>query len=206
MNIDPICKHLLWDLCKEKEIECYEIEVNTENFELNRRKLWDSDFAYDMNVEISYIDVLIKQISVVSERLNEMGENIDEKIQNMDFSDVSPMLSNTIDMITNSYYLKMSLNRICNNEKEEPLLSGMPEEISSNILLINDFVFKTKEMAVSSKESILELVLSGILRSDDYIIIQKQLCDIQELAEKFETIEWNSLCFNKTLENSEGEH
>ena len=204
MNIDPICKHLLWDLCKEKEIECYEIEVNTENFELSRRKLLDSDFTYDIDVEISYIDVLIKQISLVSDRLNKMGENINEKIQNMNFSDVSPMLSDTIDMITNSYYLKMSLNRICDNEKEELLLSGMPEEISSNILLVNDFVFQAKEMAGSSKESILELVLSGILRREDYIIMQTQLCDIQELAEKFETIEWNPLCFNKTLENSEG--
>lgn len=204
MNIDPICKHLLWDLCKEKEIECYEIEVSTENFELSRRKLLDSDFTYDMDVEISYIDVLIKQISIFSDRLNKMGENIDVKIQNMNFSDVSPMFSDTIDMITNSYYLKMSLNRICDNEKEELLLSGMPEEISSNILLVNDFVFRAKEMAVSSKESILNLALSGILRSDDYIIMQKQLCDIQELTEKFETIEWNPLCFNKTLENSEG--
>ena len=122
----------------------------------------------------------------------------------MNFSDVSPMFSDTIDMITNSYYLKMSLNRICDNEKEELLLSGMPEEISSNILLVNDFVFRAKEMAVSSKESVLKLALSGILRSDDYIIMQKQLCDIQELTEKFETIEWNPLCFNKTLENSEG--
>ena len=42
MNIDPICKHLLWDLCKEKEIECYEIEVSTENFELSRRKLLET--------------------------------------------------------------------------------------------------------------------------------------------------------------------
>lgn len=32
MNMDPICKQLLWDVCTEKGIECYEIEIGTENY------------------------------------------------------------------------------------------------------------------------------------------------------------------------------
>ena len=32
MKIDPMCKHLLWDVCRERGIECYEIAVDTFDF------------------------------------------------------------------------------------------------------------------------------------------------------------------------------
>ena len=96
MNMDPICKQLLWDVCKEKEIECYEIEIGTENYELRRKRLTESDFTYDIDMEINYIDVLMKQISVTFERIGKMGENIENEIENKNFSNVSPMLSGII--------------------------------------------------------------------------------------------------------------
>lgn len=203
MNMDPICKQLLWDVCKEKEIECYEIEIGTENYELRRKYLSKKDFTYDIDLELNYIDILTKQISVASERIGKMGENIENEIENKNFSNVSPMLSDTLDMLSNSYYLKISLNRICEHETEELSSTGMPNEILNNISLVNTFVSQAKEMCVALKENMPIFLLGGLIKGHEYTIINKQLGDIHELVGKFENIEWNSFCIKIVSEDTE---
>ena len=203
MNMDPICKQLLWDVCKEKGIECYEIEIGTENYELRRKYLSKKDFTYDIDLELNYIDILTKQISVASERIGKMGENIENEIENKNFSNVSPMLSDTLDMLSNSYYLKISLNRICEHETEELSSTGMPNEILNNISLVNTFVSQAKEMCVVLKENMPIFLLGGLIKGHEYTIINKQLGDIHELVGKFENIEWNSFCIKIVSEDTE---
>lgn len=204
MNIDPICKQLLWDVCKEKKIECYEIEIATDNYELRRKRLIENNFTYDIDMEVKYIDVLMKQISVTFDRIGKMGENIESEIENGNFSNVSPILANTIDTISNSYYLKISLNRICDNETEELLLNGMPKEILESISLVNTFVLQVKEMYVTLKENVSIFLLGGLIKGHEYTVIKKQLSDIHELVVKFENIEWNLFCIKKVSEDAEG--
>ena len=203
MNMDPICKQLLWDVCKEKGIECYEIEIGTENYELRRKYLSKKDFTYDIDLELNYIDILTKQISVASERIGKMGENIENEIENKNFSNVSPMLSDTLDMLSNSYYLKISLNRICEHETEELSSTGMPNEILNNISLVNTFVSQAKEMCVALKENMPIFLLGGLIKGHEYTIINKQLGDIHDLVGKFENIEWNSFCIKIVSEDTE---
>lgn len=203
MNMDPICKQLLWDVCKEKGIECYEIEIGTENYELRRKYLSKKDFTYDIDLELNYIDILTKQISVASERIGKMGENIENEIENKNFSNVSPMLSDTLDMLSNSYYLKISLNRICEHETEELSSTGMPNEILNNISLVNTFVSQAKEMCVALKENMPIFLLGGLIKGHEYTIINKQLGDIHELVGKFENIERNSFCIKIVSEDTE---
>lgn len=203
MNMDPICKQLLWDVCKEKGIECYEIEIGTENYELRRKYLSKKDFTYDIDLELNYIDILTKQILVASERIGKMGENIENEIENKNFSNVSPMLSDTLDMLSNSYYLKISLNRICEHETEELSSTGMPNEILNNISLVNTFVSQAKEMCVALKENMPIFLLGGLIKGHEYTIINKQLGDIHELVGKFENIEWNSFCIKIVSEDTE---
>ena len=203
MNMDPICKQLLWDVCKEKGIECFEIEIGTENYELRRKYLSKKDFTYDIGLELNYIDILTKQISAASERIGKMGENIENEIENKNFSNVSPMLSDTLDMLSNSYYLKISLNRICEHETEELSSTGMPNEILNNISLVDTFVSQAKEMCVALKENMPIFLLGGLIKGHEYTIINKQLGDIHELVGKFENIEWNSFCIKIVSEDTE---
>lgn len=194
MNIDPICKHLLWDICKEKGIECYEIVIGTENFELSRKQLTKEDFTYDIDMEVKYIEVLFNQLTVISERIGKMGESIEDEIKNGDCSNVSPMLADIVDMLSNSYYLKISINRICDNESEELSIEGMPEEILESISQVNTFVAQVKDTYVSLQENVLKFWLSGLIRGNEYAVIKRQISDIHELVEKYENIKWNSFC------------
>lgn len=194
MNIDPICKHLLWDICKEKGIECYEIVIGTENFELSRKQLTKEDFTYDIDMEVKYIEVLFNQLTVISERIEKMGESIEDEIKNGDCSNVSPMLADIVDMLSNSYYLKISINRICDNESEELSIEGMPEEILESISQVNTFVAQVKDTYVSLQENVPKFWLSGLIRGNEYAVIKRQISDIHELVEKYENIKWNSFC------------
>ena len=194
MNIDPICKHLLWDICKEKGIECYEIVIGTENFELSRKQLTKEDFTYDIDMEVKYIEVLFNQLTVISERIGKMGESIEDEIKNGDCSNVSPMLADIVDMLSNSYYLKISINRICDNESEELSIEGMPEEILESISQVNTFVAQVKDTYVSLQENVPKFWLSGLIRGNEYAVIKTQISDIHELVEKYENIKWNSFC------------
>ena len=194
MNIDPICKHLLWDICKEKGIECYEIVIGTENFELSRKQLTKEDFTYDIDMEVKYIEVLFNQLTVISERIGKMGESIEDEIKNGDCSNVSPMIADIVDMLSNSYYLKISINRICDNESEELSIEGMPEEILESISQVNTFVAQVKDTYVSLQENVPKFWLSGLIRGNEYAVIKRQISDIHELVEKYENIKWNSFC------------
>lgn len=194
MNIDPICKHLLWDICKEKGIECYEIVIGTENFELSRKQLTKDDFTYDIDMEVKYIEVLFNQLTVISERIGKMGESIEDEIKNGNCSNVSPMLADIVDMLSNSYYLKISINRICDNESEELSIEGMPEEILESISQVNTFVAQVKDTYVSLQENVPKFWLSGLIRGNEYAVIKRQISDIHELVEKYENIKWNSFC------------
>lgn len=202
MNIDPICKQLLWDVCKEKGIECYEIEIGTESYELRRKQLTENDFAYDLDMEVNYIELLMEQIIVKFARINKMGENIESEIENKNFSNVRPMLADIIDTLSNSYYLKISLNRICDNETEELSLNGLPKEILDNILLMNDYVLQVKEVHEILKENVPIFFFGGLIKWHEYTEIKKQISDIHELVVKFENIDWNPFCSVNVLDDA----
>lgn len=194
MNIDSMCKYFLWDVCKEKGIECYEVETNTENFQLTRRKLCDGDFEYNTDKEVQYITLLLNHILDVSNNLNVLGENIDTEVKNMDFSNVNPVLSYAFDIIADSYFLKLSLKRIYENESGEMIIL---QEIISNIAVVNGFISGIRNMLISIQESISELTISGIMGTENYSEMQRRLSDALELVEKFESIKLDLSCIGE---------
>ena len=115
----------------------------------------------------------------------------------------NPPFKGSLDMLSNSYYLKISLNRICEHETEELSSTGMPNEILNNISLVNTFVSQAKEMCVALKENMPIFLLGGLIKGHEYTIINKQLGDIHELVGKFENIEWNSFCIKIVSEDTE---
>lgn len=145
-------------------------------------------------MEVKYIEVLFNQLTVISERIGKMGESIEDEIKNGDCSNVSPMLADIVDMLSNSYYLKISINRICDNESEELSIEGMPEEILESISQVNTFVAQVKDTYVSLQENVPKFWLSGLIRGNEYAVIKRQISDIHELVEKYENIKWNSFC------------
>ena len=190
-NIDPICKYLLRDVCREKGIECYEIKISTEDFTLDRRLCNEENFSYNADTEIEYLEVLIQQINKAGERMEQMGKIFDKK--DKDFSQMRPMLECATEILADSYYLKTSMNRICDNLTDEESTEDAPNQVLDVIIEVDAFVAQTKENILSLQESVPNLHLAGLLNGKDYDVVKKQLNDLQELIDKYEQIKWNQI-------------
>lgn len=142
LNIDPLCKRLLFDVCVEKGIACYEIVLNAENYSLDRKPLNNCDLAFDSDVEMGYINVLCQHSSDSVKKLEALAMRFsgNENSISKDFSYVRPMLEEAIDMISDAYFIKASLNRLCSNAYEGLSTFKMPESVLEAISQIDLFV------------------------------------------------------------------
>jgi Protein of unknown function (DUF2971). len=160
LNIDPIRKHLLCDLCQEKGIDCFEIVIDTEVFTLSRKQLMQEDFVYDIEVETEYIEMLFQQMNNLSERMNKRGVEFADNGANSDFTLLKPMLFDTLDMLTNAYFLKASLNRLCVNSEEDLSQNDIPENIIESVKQLEILICQVKETTESLNDPFLIYVLA----------------------------------------------
>lgn len=193
MKTDPICKHFLWDVCQERGIECYELSVDTSDFRLSRKLLEEDDVVYDVDTEVEYITLLVQQINKMSERMGICGDEFSINGANSDFSLLKPMLLDAIDMLTNSYFLKISLNRLCEKSEEEITKDMVPETVYEMVNELNAMVPQIEETTTILTETLPNLRFGRALAKNDYDIVSKQLSDLKELVEKFIEIEWNPI-------------
>ena len=52
LKMDPVCKQYLYEVCREKNIPCYQITVMTDSYDLNRSLIKESDMIYNFDNEI----------------------------------------------------------------------------------------------------------------------------------------------------------
>jgi len=193
LNVDNLCKRLLWDVCEEKGVECYEIMINNEDFNLDRRLLTEHDFTYNADDEVGYVNILSQQIVNSTNRVSVLSAslNIENDSTPADFSCMRPMFVEAIDILSNAYYMKASCNRLCDNADED--LSGykMPDEILEATSQIDSFADQMKQSIESIPDTLPKLLILGKLSRADYPIIQKQIQDLKELIDRYERNEWN---------------
>lgn len=199
LKVDPICKHLLWDVCRERGIECYEISVDTSDFCLSRKRLREDEFIYNEDEEVEYITLLLQQINGMSERMETRGDEFSANGVNFDFTLLKPMLSDAIDMLTNSYFLKISLNRLCEKSEEEITKDSIPENVFEMVRKLNNMIPQIMETTNTLLETLPSLRFGGALSKNDSDIVAKQLFDLSELVEKFKEIEWNPIYLDTTV-------
>ena len=118
-----------------------------------------------------------------------------------DFSCIRSMFVETIDMLSNAYYMKASCNRLCDNADED--LSGyeMPEEILQATSQIDSFADQMKQSIESIPNALPKLLVLGKRSRADYPVIQKQVQDIRELIDRYEKNDWNPVFRKKDVSN-----
>lgn len=196
LNIDPLCKRLLFDVCVEKGIACYEIVLNAENYSLDRKPLNNCDLAFDSDVEMGYINVLCQHSSDSVKKLEALAMRFsgNENSISKDFSYVRPMLEEAIDMISDAYFIKASLNRLCSNAYEGLSTFKMPESVLEAISQIDLFVATLAHSVEKIEENIPILNICGKINRVDYPVIQTQIHNLKELIDKFKLSSWHPIC------------
>lgn len=193
LNLDELCKRLLLEVCKEKNIECYELVLDKERFELSRQLITLDTIVYNLDDEVEYIKFLSEQVVDISRKIEQQEENLSAALAegNFETDTYQKMLNNVIDFLCNAYFFKLSLNRMCDNTDEDLTQTEIPNEIVDTITEINLSVSMIDKFTETVKEDSL-LNIRRLTKTKDYSNILKHLSDIKELVEKINNYSWNS--------------
>ena len=142
VKMDPICRRLLWDVCKENEIPCYQLELSKEDFSIDRRPLEESDFEFNPEAEQEYIEMLSQQFIDLSNRLT---KHLGKTKEGLTKSFCEAQYDLIIDMLSDWYYIKEALKRVFKNQPEAVSNPTLMEEMDSAKSSISDLIMQIKE-------------------------------------------------------------
>jgi hypothetical protein len=191
-NVDDICKKLIWDICQEKSIDCYQLEMNPSNYVLTRTLLTPDSFDFEEKEEENYINTIAEHAILASQKIVDNSHLMNKSIENKDFKpeSMTDALVATLDFLSDVYYLKMSFNRYCNNKNttvdeirnDKDLCTGIKQLIEA----INKYDIATKEI----EKSLLSLRITNMITSNQYHKTRQLISDINEMQEKHKNLLW----------------
>lgn len=191
INMDPLCRQLLWDVCSEKEIQCFELVLGKDNFSIDRRQLSAEDFVSDFGSEIDYINLIAGTFAKNSEVITLSVEKIGALTENgiLDDKLYVDTLKYIIDAVTDIYFLKFSVNRIFKNdlEKDDDFdVKGVKEAI----LQIDDFLSSVKKLIEACNELFPKILLGGKISLSQYLHLNNQKIKMESLVDKVLDLKW----------------
>ena len=193
LNMDKLCKKLIIEVCKEKDIACYELVLNAENYSIERQCIDLDALPDDMDEEVAYVQLLSKQIIKTSESMNNHMSLVTDSIHN-DIFDTDAFLSSldeVLDMLSNAYFLKRSINRAGYIAGDELISNAVPSGIATTINLLNSSVASLSILADTLDKNMVGLILGGKINYQDGLKATNQIRNIKELVEKINSYDWN---------------
>lgn len=191
-NISDDIKRILLDICKKKQIACYDLQLSKENFSLTRELIDYDSIPYDRNLEIQHISILCENIYRLSEYINSKEETMCESISSDCFNIkvIMDYLEKVCDMLLDSYHFKVSFNRIVENDNEDIFISENKEEIDIAKSTIDEFVSATNDLSDILKNAIKTIRYGFVVSDRDFNLIKKYQKDLKELSKEILSIEW----------------
>lgn len=192
LNLDDMCKQLIWDVCQEKKIECYQLIINPSDYKLSRQLLSGDLFVFDKDKEEQYINLLSEHIIPLGEKITENCNSLTSAIKNGNFESASMMnvLRFTLDYLSDVYFMKIAFNRYCKNVGVSPSEISEDREIGNAILQIDEFIDQSKNVMSEVDQSLLNLLLQSKITSIDYHKARSLIADNRELLIKHEELNW----------------
>ena len=192
---------MLLEICNNKGISCYDLNLNHENYEVERT-LITNDAEYDINEEAEYIVFLSVQLTKWMQIMQTNSEKIVMGINSHTFDQQTfcLVLQETEDVLGNMYFLKGSLNRMAEQSKAEIEKYGAKETISASIASMEQFRTTIAKQSKDLQKSIVRLHINGMIGNDNYRKAINHLKNIQELSEKIDSIPWNALFTEKATD------
>lgn len=201
---DGLCKKLLMEVCKENGICCFDLILNAENYNLERQEIDLSVINDDIDEETAYIQLLSKQIIKTSENMNAHIALVNDSIKNevFDFDSFSSSLDEVLDLLSNVYFMKKSINRAGTIVGDELTQFAIPSGIITTINSADASVITFSLLTDTLEKSILGLSFSEKIKYNEYRTAQTQIRNIREVIEKINSYEWKSE-FIKNPKNKE---
>lgn len=191
LNLDDMCKQLLWDVCKESGIDCYQLVINSDDYHLTREKLTEEAIGFNESKELLYIDFLVAHTSSLSEKMSNDSNIVAKAVERgcLETSAMINVLKSALDFLSDTYFLKASLNRYCKHMNIQKSEIREDEQIRTAISQINVFVSAAKYNSESLGKKLIDLLITRKISATDYHTAKRLLANILELVDKHLTLE-----------------
>lgn len=192
VNIDYLCKQLLWDVCKEKNIPCYELILNSVNFSIDRKLLSEQDVEFDIEKECKYITLLCNSYVKNSNIMIEKAQTITKMLEDKSYD--STLLIKTdksvIDCLTDSYFIKSSIYRLLNKYPEIADIF-ITDDVINSIKQLNRSIESNKLMIEEQKKMLASFALQQLISFQDYKTLCQLVFKMDSLVAKIESLTWH---------------
>ena len=184
LNLDDMCKRLIWDVCMENGIDCYQLVINSIDYRLEREKL--TELSFDEFKEFSYFEFLVTHTSTLGEKMENNSKSIIKAAEDssLKLNTLIDMLTSALDFLSDAYFLKLSFNRYCKNMNTQESEVKENQKIGLAISQINGFVSTAKSGTELIRENLGNLLITQRITLADYHKAKRLLADILELVEK----------------------
>lgn len=192
LDLDDICKQLLWDVCKERGIECYQLIINPSDYSLRRELLTDEDFVFDKEKEERYIIFLCEHTVPLGEKISANCISLTRAIEEGNFESSSMMnvLIFTLDYLSDVYFLKNTFNRFCHCTNTPVSETAGDTKIGVAITQIDSFISQAENGIKTIEDSLINLRIMNKITSNEFIEARELIDNIKEMFEKHRELNW----------------
>ena len=192
LNIDDDTKRIILDICNAKNIECYELSINLEDFSLDRVLLDCDDSIYDEDLELQSLSLLTEHLKYLEEYINKNEGSTLEKISenNFDSKYAVDILEKIVDMLQDSYRFKITFNKIIQNTEEDISEIKNDENILNMINSINELVVESKNLSNILNDVIKNIRYKYVVPDRDFKLLNQYKNDLKDLSNVVENIKW----------------
>ena len=185
-RMNDLCKQIILDICKEKDIECYNLILSQEDFSLTREKIDLDNIEFNIDKEQEYIEYLNVDIERYHNKMNEYLEMFNKSNAEGTFKVefLNQSLESFLNIVCDAFYIKLIINRILNQKIDSEELKL---EIKQTIIAIDNAIDENRQPLIELKDSIKVYQLNN----KNFITLNKCLCNIESIIEKYDNIKWN---------------
>ena len=200
-NVDPLCRRLLLDICKEKKIECYDLSLSHEDFSIDRIKIDLDNLSFDEEGELRYLNLLLEEINESTNSTTTFAERFQENADQgiMDSISLIKALEKTLEFSCSIYFLKICFNRYCQNvDWATANISEIEIEQFKQSIQNLDRNFEINLEAIDGLEAAIETSrVKGTIFGIDYKKSIQIINDIKNISISYKSIEWANKGFKK---------
>ena len=197
VNIDYLCKQLIWDVCKEKNIPCYELVLGKESFSIDRKLLTETDIEFNLDKEFRYITLLCNSYVKNSKTMIEKAQSITKLLEEKSY-DSSLLIEadkSVIDCLTDSYFIKSSLCRLL-DKCPEVADFFITEDVINGVSQLHISIEANKKMVEEQKKMLLSFASNRLISFQDYRLLCQLVFKIDSLLEKIDSLIWHEKLIN----------
>lgn len=194
LDLDEMCKQLLWDVCQERNIECYQLVINSSDYNLERELLTADSFVFSKEKSEQYIKLIAEHTVSLCEKISTNYNSLTMAVNEGDFEPISMInvLTFTLDYLSDVYFLKCEFNKFCKFVNTSIAEVTNNAQICTAINQIDAFILQLKASVKFIEDSLLTLRIMNKITSNDIGTAKKLVANIQELIKKHYELNWYS--------------